>query len=278
MLKPAFVDLSHHNTIIGDSYSAALSSLMRMKDSGIVGLIHKATEGTTYRDDMLKFRTDLCRDAGLLFGTYHFLRTSDMGQQVAHYFDTVQSVQKEPGESSTWLFVCDYEDPGVNLGSVADFCEQLDAVTGTEQHPILYTGFALKDKIAAGQDASRLTKYQLWLAHYTSGAPTLPKGWTTWWGHQYTDKGSVPGIQAPTDVNAYDGSAEDLKSDWRGGAVANGGQPVEPPPEGGVTPEEGEHPKPKPPEETAAADHHRHDHHHQVVGTDDGYRRVMRET
>jgi len=238
MLKPAVVDLSHWNTIIGDSYSAALSSLQRMKDSGVLGLIHKATENGSYVDNMLKFRSDLCRDAGLLFGTYHFLREGDMGAQVTHYYDSVQSIQKDVGESEDWLYVCDYEDPGIPLSDVADFMEQLDAVTGSNQHPVLYTGFALKDKIAAGQSAERLHKYALWLAHYAT-APSLPAGWNKYFLWQYSDKASVPGINAPTDVNAFDGTEEELRNSWI--APTAGGE------EDAGNIEEIEHPPEKPP-------------------------------
>lgn len=242
MLKPGFIDLSHWNEVVGDSYSAALSSLQRTKESGIIGIIHKATENGSYVDNMLKYRSDLCRDAGMLFGTYHFLRSGDMGQQVAHYYDAVMAIQKDEGEAAQWVFVCDYEDPGIPLSDVADFMDQLDAVTGAYQHPVLYTGFALKDKINAGQDASRLHKYALWLAHYAT-EPTLPKGWDRWWGWQYSDKASVPGIQAPTDVNAFDGTADELRAQWVAPTAA-GTTPKPKPeePEGGVTPEEGEHP------------------------------------
>ena len=213
MLKPGAIDLSHWNTIIGDSYSASLASLQRAMESGIIGMVHKATENVTYVDDKLKARCDLCRDAGMLFGTYHFLRPGNMGNQVAFYFDQVASVQKFPDEEAGWVWACDYEDPNIPLSQVADFCEQLEAVIG--KPPILYTGFALKDKIAAGQDASRLTRYPLWLAHYAS-QPTLPKGWDKYWLWQYSDKASVPGIVAPTDVNAYEGTAEDLAFEWTG--------------------------------------------------------------
>lgn len=254
MLKPGFIDLSHWNTVIGDSYSAAVSSLQRTKESGVVGVIHKATEGSSYTDDMFKYRCDLCRDVGMLFGSYHFLRSGGMGQQVAFYYDAVMAIQRNEGDASEWLFVCDYEDPAIPLSDVADFMDQLDAVTGSYQHPVLYTGFALKDKIKAGQDASRLHKYALWLAHYAT-EPALPPGWDRWWGWQYSDKASVPGIQAPTDVNAFDGTAEELKAQWvaptAAGSTPETPQPEPEEPEGGVTPEEGEHPKPpttKPPE------------------------------
>ena len=249
MLKPGVVDISHWNTIIGDSYSACVSSLTRTKEAGVVGFIHKATESGSYTDDMLKYRSDLCRDVGLKFGTYHFLRSGSMGSQVAFYYDTVMSIQKDEGEASQWLFVCDYEDPSVPLSDVADFMDQLDAVTGAYQHPVLYTGFALKDKIKAGQDQSRLTKYALWLAHYST-EPTLPPGWDRYFLWQYSDKASVPGIQAPTDVNAFDGTKEELEAQWVAPTAAGDTKPPPTPepeePEGGVSPEEGEHPKPPP--------------------------------
>ena len=80
-----------------------------------MGFIHKATESGSYIDDMLKYRCDLCRDVGLKFGTYHFLDRATWAQQVALYYDTVMSIQKDEGEASQWLFVCDYEDPSVPL-------------------------------------------------------------------------------------------------------------------------------------------------------------------
>jgi GH25 family lysozyme M1 (1,4-beta-N-acetylmuramidase) len=152
-----------------------------------------------------------------------------MGEQVAFYFDQVASVQKVANEEASWIFACDYEDPNVPLSDVAYFCEQLEAVIG--RPPVLYTGFATKDKIKAGQDPTRLTRFPLWLAHYAS-EPVLPEGWDKYWGWQYSEKASVPGIVAPTDTNAaWEGATEEeFIESWTGQAAID---VIPEPPDGG---------------------------------------------
>lgn len=224
MLKPCVVDLSHWNVIPGN-YEGALANLRLAKaEGGIQGLIHKATEGTGHADEKLKVRAKLAIDAGLLFGTYHFLRPGDMLKQADHYYDTVKSLTAL--QSAEWLWCCDYEDPAIELRDVAEFMGRLAMKLAPFPTPVLYTGFALKDKIAAGEPANLLTQYKLWLAHYNKD-PVLPKGWDNYFLWQYTDKGSVPGIVAPTDLNAYDGTAEELRTEWTG---RRGELPAERPP------------------------------------------------
>jgi hypothetical protein len=63
-----------------------------------------------------------------------------------------------------------------------------------------------------------LTKYRLWLAQYGPAA-VLPPGWDRYWLWQYSDRGEVPGITPPTDVNAYDGPVAELLAGWAGSAV-----------------------------------------------------------
>lgn len=223
-MKPIVVDLSHWNVIPGN-YGQAVANLKLTKQAGVQGLIHKATESTGYVDEKLKVRSKLARDAGLLFGTYHFLRPGDMAKQADHYLNTILGLGVI--EPQQWLWCCDYEDPDISLPEVADFMGHLQQKIAPYQQPVLYTGHVLKAKIAAGQSASVLTQYRLWLAHYAD-KPVLPYGWGNFFLWQYSDKGSVPGIAAPTDVNFYSGAADELRSAWTGGGVAPP-KPVEPP-------------------------------------------------
>jgi lysozyme len=204
MIKPAVIDLSHHNIIP--------EGLKPAKDSGILGIIHKATEGVTYKDPTCAARLYLAKQAGMKFGTYHFMRPGDPGDQVAFYYDTVQSIQSQAGDSQDWLWACDFEADGISLDQVLSFMEQLEIVT--HQSPVLYSGHSLKDALKVKPD-TRLSKYRLWLAQYAS-SPTLPVGWTKYFLWQYSDKGSVTGISPPTDVNAYDGNADTLLAEWSG--------------------------------------------------------------
>src|SRR5215471_12132865 len=77
------IDLSHWNTV---------KDFAAVKAAGIVGVIHKCTEGDGYADPTYDNRADAARAAGLLWGAYHFLRPGDMAAQaryfVAHADDT----------------------------------------------------------------------------------------------------------------------------------------------------------------------------------------------
>jgi lysozyme len=214
MPTPVVIDLSHHNVIP--------ESLQPANDAGILGVIHKATEGVTYKDRTCAARAYLARQAGMLFGTYHFMRPGDPGAQVAFYYDTVQSIQSEAGESSNWLWACDFEVDGISLDQVVSFLEQLEAVT--HQSPVLYSGHSIKDALKGIADP-RFAGYRLWLAQYAA-APTLPPGWDDYWLWQYSDAGSVPGIQPPVDVNAYDGPTDALIAGWSGSGTP-GPEPIE---------------------------------------------------
>jgi len=64
-INPFVVDLSHHNDV---------TDFSKVKAAGIVGVIHKSTEGTGFADKMYAVRRGHAIDAGLLWGAYHFLR------------------------------------------------------------------------------------------------------------------------------------------------------------------------------------------------------------
>jgi lysozyme len=200
MLKPAVIDLSHHNVIP--------DNLVITKQSGIYGLIHKATEGTSYVDDKVENRFFLAKEAGMLWGLYHFVRPGSMEKQVDHFL----AVATEVADDNT-LFALDWEDPGVSLNDAVEFMQRLEEIT--EHSPVLYSGHVLKEALGGKADP-RLSKYRLWLAQYTAGTPTIPPGWGNYWLWQYTDTGKIPGVTPPTDCNAYSGTAELLRYEWSG--------------------------------------------------------------
>jgi lysozyme len=215
MPTPVVVDLSHHNVIP--------ESLQPAADAGIVGIIHKVTEGISVIDDKLKARRALAADAGMRFGVYHFVRPGSIVEQAAFFVDTALNAQISAQDADDWLWALDYEDAGVSLDDVLAFLEHLENFCDA---PVLYSGHVLKDKLA-GKPDYRLVDYRLWLAQY--GPKTeLPVGWDRYYLWQYTDQGSVPGIQPPTDLNAYSGSIPDLIASWSGStAPAPGPEPIE---------------------------------------------------
>lgn len=201
MLKPAFVDLSHHNTIP--------KSLKPARDFGILGVIHKLTEGSSYVDNDCDARYKLAQDAGMLWGLYHFVRPGDMSDQAQFFVST--SIESGVADDNT-LYCLDYEDPSVSLDNCVEFMHVVEEMTDHE--PVIYSGHVLKEKLKGMADP-RLSQYRLWLAQYNTSY-VLPPGWDTFWGWQYTENGSCPGINSPVDLNAYIGTAKELENDWSG--------------------------------------------------------------
>ena len=211
-MKPAFIDLSHHNSISSD--------LIDAQESGIMGVIHKCTEGTTYKDEKVEARYYLTNEAGLLWGVYHFVRPGSMRDQVDFFLRSSEDVW-----DGNTLFALDWEDTRVSLDDAIEFMAIL--AEEIERSPVLYSGHVLKEALGGKPDLT-LSRYRLWLAQYAS-EPELPPGWDKYWGWQYTDKGTVPGIAYPVDLNAFDGTEEELVYSWPG----NGKAP-EPVPEPGT--------------------------------------------
>lgn len=196
------LDLSHHNTV---------SDLQVVKDAGIWGIIHKATEATGYKDNKYPGRKAGFLEIGLLWGAYHFVHPGNIGQQVDYFLAYA-------GVDDTTLYALDWEQASTGTASEADainFMELLEAKTGRKG--VIYSGNVAKEKIA-GHNAY-LGSHRLWLAQYGNN-PMPQQSWTNWWLWQYSD-GEVgpqphgcPGCGGYVDTNSYPGTQEELKAQW----------------------------------------------------------------
>jgi len=75
------VDLSHHNGNV---------DLNQAQAAGIVGVIHNATQGTSFVDPMYQTNRAKAQQAGLLWGAYHFGVGADGVEQADFFLKTVQ--------------------------------------------------------------------------------------------------------------------------------------------------------------------------------------------
>jgi len=201
------VDLSHHNTVKSFTSAAA---------DGLIGVIHKATEGASYKDPTYKGRESQARGAGLLWSSYHFMRP---GNQRDHFKAYLNFAAPREGER-----VClDYEDEKLSLSSLYDAMDYISEVRPDLQMTI-YSGHLLKEQLGSKNDA-RLAKASLWIAQYTTaGSPSWPTAtWPQWTLWQYTDGDNggqprnVAGIISPIDCNRFNGSRENCIA-WLGPA------------------------------------------------------------
>jgi len=197
------VDLSHHNNIV---------NLNKAKDDGITCVLHKATQGTLNTDPNYKTNSAKAKDAGLLWGAYHFGTASDGVAQAEHFLNFV-----EPGAHD--LLVLDFEPnphgPSMSLEEARAFVTHVQSVTG--RWPGFYSGHYIKELLGTNTDPV-LANCWLWLAQY-GPTPVVPHNWKTWTMWQYTDGGigpdphTVKGI-GRCDRDKFNGSANSLQKLW----------------------------------------------------------------
>jgi lysozyme len=198
MPTPIVIDLSHFNTIP--------ESLVPAQQSGIIGVIHKATQGTTYTDPDVGARWYLTKQAGMLWGLYAFLEPGDMVAQ-AQYF---VGVAQENGDDNT-LLCADYEESGISIDDLLQFLQEVQTLTGRQ--PVIYSGSTLKEELNGTANAE-ISAYRLWLAEYCAPPPSLPAGFSAYWLWQYSEDGTVPGVDSPVDVDT--GDAAQVTAQWSG--------------------------------------------------------------
>ncbi len=202
------LDLSHHNTV---------TSIPAIKEAGIWGIIHKATEATAYRDPNYPTRKAMFLDAGLLWGAYHFLHPGSITTQVDFFLRTA-------GVDDTTLYALDWEAASTGTAGEAqavDFLSQLEAKTGRKG--VVYSGNVAKEQIHGINDY--LGAHRLWLAQYSS-TPSTQESWHNQvWLWQYSDGRAgptphgCPGVTGEVDTNSWTDSQDALISQWAGTAV-----------------------------------------------------------
>jgi len=201
------LDLSHHN---GDSLDFG-----QAKQAGIVGIIHKATQGFNIKDKKYETNRQKALAAGLLWGAYHFGVGGDGVEQAKHFLTTV-----DPGPAT--LLVLDYEPnttgSTMTLDQARAFVAHVEAVIG--RFPGLYSGHLIKEQLGAVSTPDPvLSQCFLWIAQYAQAPTNIPPTWPTWTFWQYTDGNAGPlphsvlGI-GDCDRDKFNGSLDNLQKLW----------------------------------------------------------------
>lgn len=196
--KPLVVDLFHGDRV---------TSFAAVKDAGIVGVIHKATESTNFHDSAYEARRKAFTDLGLKWGAYCFCHGG--GVHEADFFLSVAQPDKNTLVALDW----EKASNGTPSASAArTFLERIEEKLGRKA--VIYSGNAAKEKIT-GKDAY-LGAHRLWLAQYGSLRWKVQASWKRPWLWQYGETGSVPGIKGKCDVNDVVSpmTADDLLRDW----------------------------------------------------------------
>lgn len=199
------IDLSHHNTIASGGFH-------QIVNAGIVGVIHKATQGKSYFDPTYPEHELRARSVGLLWGAYHFGTNGDGVAQADFFLTKV--------DATNTLLALDFETDGatgktMTVAQAEAFVQRIHEKTG--KWPGFYSGNTIV--AALGKKKSTiLSNCWLWSARY-GPKPTVQATWSRWTMWQYTDgmAGSnpktVPGV-GPCDRDKFNGTAEELIAFW----------------------------------------------------------------
>jgi lysozyme len=165
----------------------------------------KATEDTTYTNPYFASDWPATKAAGLYRGAYHFARPASSALDQAAYFANAIGNQQEAGDLPP---VLDLEDTGGLappdlVAWTRTFLTRLQDITG--RIPMIYVSPNFWTN--AMGDSHQFTGYPLWIARWTSASNPypLPGGWSSWTFWQYTDVGSIPGINGAVDISRFNG-------------------------------------------------------------------------
>jgi lysozyme len=184
------VDISHHNGNV---------NFRKVAEAGILGVIHKASQGQTGRDPTYKGNRRKAEEAGLFWGAYHFATGSDGLRQADNFVEAV-------GDLDKMLLVLDFEPnptgPSMSLEEARSFVTHVKEKTG--RFPGFYSGHFIKQLLGSASDPV-LKQCWFWLAQY-GPTPVVPANWETWTMWQYTDGANGP---EPHKVNGIGRSDRD---------------------------------------------------------------------
>ncbi len=205
------VDL-YHGDIVSDFNKARIA--------GILGVIHKASEGSRFQDTQYPLRRPRAQAAGMHWGAYHFLTADPIEAQVEFFLEHAKPDDKT-------LVAVDYEPaskPHVtpNIAMLWDFLTQLEQRLGRKA--VIYSGSLLKETLGAKADPF-ISAHRLWLCEYAPHWNLHPlTAWEKPWLWQYYDGTThtnfpkdvpgIPGAMGKVDCNHYDGTPLELDAEW----------------------------------------------------------------
>ena len=192
------IDLSHFNDV---------TSFQEIRQNGIVGVIHKATEGTNWSDPTYASRKPQALAAGLWWGAYHFGVNEDGAAQANYFLSIVK-----PGPED--LLALDFEEnpsSQMTIAQAEQFVTEIFNKTG--RYPGFYSDALAGNMLGSNQD-SILANCWFWRAEYGGALPSVPPTWSGWTMWQYTESGSVPGIAGACDRDTFNGSSAGLSRLW----------------------------------------------------------------
>jgi GH25 family lysozyme M1 (1,4-beta-N-acetylmuramidase) len=206
--KPVVIDIYHGDPV--EDFEA-------VKAFGIVGVIHKASEGTAVTDKLYSVRRKAFTDIGMKWGAYHFFH----GLQPVQEADAFLAAAEPDADTLVALdwenWPSDYHAPDAD--AARKFLERIEDKLGRKA--VIYSGNVAKEKID-GRDTF-FGSHRLWLCQYANAWRTQLSWSIPWlWQNNGDEYGpgphQIPGIAGNCDNNTIvTGTVDDLIAEWADG-------------------------------------------------------------
>lgn len=189
------IDVSEHQQVIDWEQVKAAGVDFTMIRVGYRGY----TEGRLFLDNCFKSHLAGAKAAGLDVGVYFFSQaiTPEEARMEAEFLLTILGDRElEMGIAYDWEYVSADARTGTMDGRAVTDCALAfcDTVSGSGHKAIVYFNQYQAENDLLLED---LAAYDFWLAMY-SDEMTFPHRVDLW---QYTESGTVPGIEGPVDIN-----------------------------------------------------------------------------
>lgn len=167
---------------------------------GVRFMFAKATEGLNQVDSMFEKHIAGAKAQGILVGAYHFFHPSSSPEvQAQHFINVAGGVTK--------TLVMDWETSD-GMPAEADRTAGSRFLTALMNRsiismPIIYGSPYFLEALKLSGD---MEGHHLWVAHYGTKCPLVPKPWTDWKFWQTSDQG--------IDYNLFNGSEAQLREFW----------------------------------------------------------------
>jgi lysozyme len=192
------IDVSYHQQTI---------DWQRVWRAGIRFAFIRLSDGANLRDPRFARNWAEARRAGLVRGAYQYFRPD---QSVDAQAELMIAAMRDRARGDLPPVIDIEVDGGLPPAAVAEraaaWIDLVKRRLGVE--PIVYTGSDLWRSGGSGP----LGAQPLWIAHYTPGCPALPPPWTRWTFWQHSDRGGVPGIEGPVDLDRFAGTLGELRA------------------------------------------------------------------
>jgi GH25 family lysozyme M1 (1,4-beta-N-acetylmuramidase) len=216
---PIVIDAFHNNSIDWEELKT---------DKRVVGIIHKATEGETLTDRLYASRKLTAKKLGYKWGSYHLLKKGKITEQAEFYLkkigrnnpDEIMALDVECSVNSK----CNIPKYKVSAEEIKTFLSYVKKETG--RYPIFYANQSVVKDLSTNYPNDYLLKnIPLWYARFKSEVTDFPKEiWQKYTFWQFSSEINcrdgeeclyrVPGTKSDMDINVFNGSVEQLKSNW----------------------------------------------------------------